>query len=105
MNTNYIQLKIPIEIYIHHSGKMIDARQQTSKKYLHANYHDATIFCENHPKRRANIVERKNIVIRVDSELHKRLKLYVTREGTTIQEYLQKLIVADLDKKEKGVRL
>lgn len=50
-------------------------------------------------------MERKNIVIRVDAEMHTRLKTFVAANGTTIQEYVKKLILIDLEKKEKGGRL
>lgn len=43
----------------------------------------------------------RNVVLRVDNELHKQIKMHVTQEETTIQEYVVGLIKNDLDKNKK----
>ncbi|PXV86821.1 hypothetical protein C8E03_11121 [Lachnotalea glycerini] len=46
---------------------------------------------------------KKNIVLRVEPEFHQKVKLYVTMNNTTLQEYIVSLIKEDLaaNKKEK----
>lgn len=45
--------------------------------------------------------DRKNIVIRTDSELHKQVKIHATELGTTVQDYVLQLIVKDLEKNKQ----
>lgn len=40
----------------------------------------------------------RNIVLRVDNELHKQIKLHVIEQESTIQEYVVGLIKKDLEK-------
>ena len=40
---------------------------------------------------------RKNIILRVDKEFHRELKIYVTMNNTTFQEYITNLIKKDLE--------
>ena len=43
----------------------------------------------------------RNIVLRVDNDFHKKIKMYVTQEETTLQDYIVGLIKKDLDKKQR----
>lgn len=45
--------------------------------------------------------DRKNIVIRVEPDLHKKVKVYAAEKGITIQEYLVSLIEKDLERINK----
>lgn len=45
---------------------------------------------------------KKNIVLRVEPDLHQKIKLYVTMQNTTLQEYITKLIAADMEKNKAG---
>lgn len=40
---------------------------------------------------------RKNVIIRMDEELHKKIKIHVAKKGTTIQDFVLKLIKEDLE--------
>lgn len=48
--------------------------------------------------------EKKNIVLRVEPDFHQQVKLYVTINKTTLQEYIVGLIKNDMEKNniEKG---
>ena len=48
--------------------------------------------------------DRKNIVLRVEPEFHLKVKLYVTKNNTTLQDYIVGLIKKDLEaqKNETG---
>lgn len=40
---------------------------------------------------------KKNIVLRVDQNFHQQVKLYVTMNNTTLQEYIVGLIKKDME--------
>ena len=40
---------------------------------------------------------KKNIVLRVDPKFHQRVKVYVTMNNTTLQDYIVGLIKKDLE--------
>lgn len=44
---------------------------------------------------------KKNIVLRVEPEFHREVKLYVTINNTTLQDYIVGLIKKDLEQKKK----
>lgn len=46
--------------------------------------------------------KKKNVIIRVDEELGKQIKIKVATDGTTQQEYIVGLIKADLEKQKEG---
>ncbi len=39
---------------------------------------------------------KKNIVLRVEPDFHRQVKLYVTMNNTTLQEYIVELIKKDM---------
>lgn len=43
----------------------------------------------------------RNLSIRIDDELFKRIKIIVATEDKTLKEYLLELIMKDLEKREK----
>lgn len=43
---------------------------------------------------------KKNIVLRVDQDFHKQVKLHVTMNNTTLQDYIVGLIKKDMEQKE-----
>lgn len=43
----------------------------------------------------------KNIVLRVDQNFHQQVKLYVTMNNTTLQEYIVGLIRKDMEQHKK----
>lgn len=43
----------------------------------------------------------KNLIIRVEPELHKKIKSYVAEQGKTMQDYVLELIKKDIDNKSK----
>lgn len=44
---------------------------------------------------------KKNIVLRVDQNFHQQVKLYVTMNNTTLQEYIVGLIRKDMEQHKK----
>lgn len=44
---------------------------------------------------------KKNIVLRVEPEFHQEVKLYVTANNTTLQDYIVGLIKKDLEQKKQ----
>lgn len=42
-------------------------------------------------------VNKKNIVLRVDQDFHQQVKLYVTMNNTTLQDYIVGLIKKDME--------
>ena len=42
--------------------------------------------------------EKKNIVLRVEPDFHQQVKLYVTMNNTTLQNYIVGLIRRDMEK-------
>lgn len=40
---------------------------------------------------------RKNVIIRMDEDLHKKIKIYVAKQGITIQDFVLNLITDNLD--------
>lgn len=44
---------------------------------------------------------RKSLTIRMDEELHKQVKIKAVKDGTTIQDYILRLIREDLTRVEK----
>ena len=45
---------------------------------------------------------KKNIVLRVDPDFHKQVKLYVTLNNTTLQNYIVGLIEKDMEQKQEN---
>ncbi len=45
---------------------------------------------------------KKNIILRVDKDFHKQLKLYVTMNNTTFQDYIVNLIKKDLEQTKES---
>lgn len=43
----------------------------------------------------------KTMTIRLDEELHKRIKLKAVKEGKTVKDYILNLVKQDLEKEEK----
>lgn len=43
---------------------------------------------------------KKNLMIRVDEDFHQKLKLYVTLQKTTLQDYIVSLITKDMEENE-----
>ena len=43
-----------------------------------------------------------NLIVRLDPELHTKLKLQVVKERTSLQAYVVELILTDQAKREKG---
>lgn len=52
-------------------------------------------------RRCRRLENRKSLTIRMDEELHKQVKIKAVMDGTTIQDYILRLIRADLAKVEK----
>jgi hypothetical protein len=46
---------------------------------------------------------KKNIVLRVEPAFHQQVKLYVTMNNTTLQEYIVGLIKKDMEQNKKKV--
>lgn len=46
----------------------------------------------------------KRVVIEVSEELHRDLKVYCFSNGTTVKEYLTKLVEKDLETKKEQTR-
>lgn len=44
---------------------------------------------------------KKNIVLRVDPDFHQQVKLYVTMNNTTLQDYIVGLIKKDMEQNQK----
>lgn len=44
---------------------------------------------------------KKNIVLRVDQDFHQQVKLHVTMNNTTLQEYIVGLIKKDMEEKRQ----
>ena len=44
---------------------------------------------------------KKNIVLRVDQNFHQQVKLYVTMNNTTLQDYIVGLIKKDMEKNKE----
>lgn len=44
---------------------------------------------------------KKNIVLRVEPDFHQQVKLYVTMNNTTLQEYIVGLIKKDMEQNKK----
>lgn len=48
---------------------------------------------------------KKNIVLRVDPDLHQKIKIYVTLNNTTLQDYIVGLIKNDMElNKDKDIK-
>lgn len=45
---------------------------------------------------------KKNIVLRVDQDFHKQVKLYVTMNNTTLQDYIVGLIKNDIEQNKEN---
>ena len=62
-----------------------------------------TIFCIIYTEKGVDIVadNKKNIVLRVDPDFHQQVKLYVTMNNTTLQDYIVGLIKKDMEKNKK----
>ena len=45
---------------------------------------------------------KKNLMLRVNPELHQKIKLHVVMNNTTIQDYLLGLIEKDMEKNEEN---
>lgn len=64
--------------------------------------HD-TIFCIKYTEKGVNIVaeNKKNIVLRVTPDFHQQIKIYVTMNNTTLQDYIVGLIKKDMKQNKK----
>ena len=47
--------------------------------------------------------KNKNIILRVDADLHKRVKLYTTLNNISIQKYIVNLIENDMKKEKENL--
>ena len=45
--------------------------------------------------------EKKAVIIRMEPELHKKIKMAAVMKGTTVQDFLTDIIITDLDKKKE----
>lgn len=48
---------------------------------------------------------KKNIVLRVDPDFHRQVKLYVTMNNTTLQDYIVGLIKKDMEQHKQKVSI
>lgn len=48
---------------------------------------------------------KKNIVLRIEPAFHQQVKLYVTMNNTTLQEYIVGLIKKDMEQNKKKVSI
>ena len=46
--------------------------------------------------------DKRNIVLRVDPDFHRQIKLHVTMNDTTLQDYIVELIKKDLEQSKKN---
>ena len=69
------------------------------KKYLNKSVLSATIFSIIVHSKGVYVVadNKKNIVLRVDQDFHQQVKLYVTMNNTTLQDYIVGLIKKDME--------
>lgn len=79
---------------------MIDTRNNAIiKKYLNTFVLNDKILCIIANSKGVDIVadNKKNIVLRVEPSFHQQVKLYVTMNNTTLQEYIVGLIKKDME--------
>lgn len=48
------------------------------------------------------MTKEKSITIRVEEELHTRIKIAVAKKGVTLKDYIISLVEADLDQPKEG---
>ena len=73
------------------------------KKYLNKSVLSATIFSIIVHSKGVYVVadNKKNIVLRVDQDFHQQVKLYVTMNNTTLQDYIVGLIKKDMEQNKE----
>jgi len=61
------------------------------------------MFCIRYTEKGVDVVadNKKNIVLRVDPNFHQQIKLYVTINNTTLQDYIVGLIKKDMQQNKK----
>ena len=69
------------------------------KKYLNKSVLNGTIISVIFHSKGVYVVadNKKNIVLRVDQDFHQQVKLYVTMNNTTLQDYIVGLIKKDME--------
>lgn len=69
------------------------------KKYLNKSVLNGTIFSVIFHSKGVYVMadNKKNIVLRVDQDFHQQVKLYVTMNNTTLQDYIVGLIKKDME--------
>ena len=69
------------------------------KKYLNKSVLNGTIFSVIFHSKGVYVVadNKKNIVLCVDQDFHQQVKLYVTMNNTTLQDYIVGLIKKDME--------
>lgn len=61
------------------------------------------IPCDTIKERRwLSWIAKKYVSLRLDEDMHQRLKIITVIEKTTIQDYIINLILADMDRKERA---
>ena len=45
--------------------------------------------------------DKKNLIVRLDPDMHHKLKVYVTAHQTTLQDYVFRLIQEDQERQEQ----
>ena len=60
---------------------------------LYYSEYQRSVYCMDNAK--------KNIVLRVEPNFHQRVKLYVTMNNTTLQDYIVGLIKKDMEQNKK----
>ena len=73
------------------------------KKYLNKSVLNGTIFSVIFHSKGVYFVadNKKNIVLRVDQDFHQQVKLYVTMNNTTLQDYIVGLIKKDMEQNKE----
>ena len=73
------------------------------KKYLNKIVPSGTIFSVIFHSKGVYVVadNKKNIVLRVDQDFHQQVKLYVTMNNTTLQNYIVGLIKKDMEQNKE----
>lgn len=79
---------------------MITRNNAIMKKYLNNCMLSATIFIINSKGVYVMTDNKKNIVLRVDQSFHQQVKLYVTMNNTTLQDYIVGLIKKDMKRNQ-----
>ena len=81
---------------------MIARNNAIIKKYLNNCMLSVTISIIVHSKGVYVVSDnKKNIVLRVDQNFHQQVKLYVTMNNTTLQDYIVGLIKKDMEQNQE----